>query len=365
MQQIAAFACRCLYRLRVWQTLLALEAAVGWRRQIVVLLYHHIRPDDDGSQPLSQVEEGVKLSTFENQVREFRRWYQPMNSEQVDAAINEKIGLSSDAMLVTFDDGYQDNRTLAGPVLRKHRIPAIIFLSTGYIETSKRFWWVRLNDAIRSLSSESLNPAVENLARWPDVADLLARASVADHCGRRQLRVPLAQILETKTGQEKKEILDALQVVADDCSATCLPILGWEGIRNMHGEGFEFGAHTVTHPRLTQIPAEQAQQEMVDSAQAIAEQTGQRPAAIAYPYGDYNGYVEQTAQQAGFSVAYTADPGVVVPGRTSPTRVPRMQLHASKRANLVLLIVVLKLGKYMSRLARLILLRYFGESFEI
>jgi peptidoglycan/xylan/chitin deacetylase (PgdA/CDA1 family) len=69
------------------------------------------------------------------------------------------------------------------------------------------------------------------------------------------------------------------------------PLLSWSEINEMHKYGFEFGAHTLTHPDLTQIPLTQAEHEIVQSKEAIQDHLGVKVKTFAYPYGKYNGNV--------------------------------------------------------------------------
>jgi len=63
------------------------------------------------------------------------------------------------------------------------------------------------------------------------------------------------------------------------------PMLGSNEIRQMQCAGISFGAHTVTHRDLTQLPAPLVEKETVTS-QVIPEQAlAQRTASFNYPSG--------------------------------------------------------------------------------
>lgn len=79
-------------------------------------------------------------------------------------------------------------------------------------------------------------------------------------------------------------------------SATRLPsqngreMLSWSETREMHASGsIRFGAHTLSHPDLTKLPAGRVESEVVDSKSIIEDALGARVACFAYPYGRYDG----------------------------------------------------------------------------
>lgn len=74
-----------------------------------------------------------------------------------------------------------------------------------------------------------------------------------------------------------------------------LPLADWEQIRAMKEKGFEFGAHTRTHPDLTKIPARDAEQEIVSSKLKIEEALGMPAITFAYPYGRLNPEIKAIA----------------------------------------------------------------------
>src|SRR5690242_15873348 len=52
--------------------------------------------------------------------------------------------LPTNALGVTFDDGYVDNLLIAKPILEEEKIPATVFVATGSIGSKKGYWWDEL-----------------------------------------------------------------------------------------------------------------------------------------------------------------------------------------------------------------------------
>ena len=67
-----------------------------------------------------------------------------------------------------------------------------------------------------------------------------------------------------------------------------LPLLSWSELAQMAAAGFEVGAHSVTHRRLTEISQAEAEREIVESKVAIEDRLGQSVQTFAYPFGLFN-----------------------------------------------------------------------------
>jgi peptidoglycan/xylan/chitin deacetylase (PgdA/CDA1 family) len=59
-------------------------------------------------------------------------------------------------------------------------------------------------------------------------------------------------------------------------------------------------AHTLTHPNLTKLSADQVRRELCGSSDAITAATGVRPTLFRPPYGAYNDTVRAVASQCGY-----------------------------------------------------------------
>ena len=70
----------------------------------------------------------------------------------------------------------------------------------------------------------------------------------------------------------------------------------------------EIGAHTITHPKLTKIPIEQARKEIIESKKWVESCTGKPCEMFCYPYGDHNEDTARLVRDAGFRGARTVVP---------------------------------------------------------
>ncbi|RMF61398.1 MAG: polysaccharide deacetylase family protein [Calditrichaeota bacterium] len=76
-----------------------------------------------------------------------------------------------------------------------------------------------------------------------------------------------------------------------------LPMLNWDQISEMSRSCFSFEAHTKNHPNLSQIPVEQAKEEIEQSKRDIEEHLGKSVEFFCYPYGHYNPKVYEIIKQ--------------------------------------------------------------------
>ncbi len=59
----------------------------------------------------------------------------------------------------------------------------------------------------------------------------------------------------------------------------------WDNVRELRAAGMTIGAHTVTHPILSRLSAEQQHEEIAGSQARLAVELGEVPHLFAYPVG--------------------------------------------------------------------------------
>lgn len=84
-----------------------------------------------------------------------------------------------------------------------------------------------------------------------------------------------------------------------------LAAMSWDGVRELRDAGWEIGAHSHTHPRLTQVDDAQLADELSRSRAICEQRLGEPCRSVAYPYGDVDERVIAAAGAAGFETGAT------------------------------------------------------------
>ena len=105
--------------------------------------------------------------------------------------------------------------------------------------------------------------------------------------------------------------------------------LSWAQIAALDAEPLcTIGAHTLTHPRLTTLAADDARREILQSKARLESMLGHSVDHFSYPHGDHNAAVAATVRSAGFRSALCAWGGSLrrhTP--VDPFLLPRIQLR--------------------------------------
>jgi len=124
------------------------------RQRGVIVLFHRVDDRLKGN-PLS-----CTWAEFDSFCRFFRRYFEVIPLSELLDRIEDGADVGG-SLVITFDDGYLDNRKTAAPILRVHRLPACFFVASGFVGSSTVPWW----DAELGINSEWMS--------WADVQELV------------------------------------------------------------------------------------------------------------------------------------------------------------------------------------------------
>jgi peptidoglycan/xylan/chitin deacetylase (PgdA/CDA1 family) len=277
--------------------------------QVGILLYHRVGPQNDNwsLKPLSP-------QSFEKQMEYFYRNYEILPLDRLVQYIQQGKPLREKAVVITFDDGYKDNYLYAYPILKKYHIPATIFLTTGHIGSSKLFWFDEVSYVIQLTPLNQLE--FDELGSYP-----LRTETDKFHASHIIIKRLKKLPEERKRGLIKKLINTCRVDIPANLGKELF--LSWGEIGEMHNDGVAFGAHSVNHPILTNLPLEEAKREILRSKKDIEENLGQSVTAFSYPNGNFNSEIVKFIKD-GFTCAVASGISKLITLKDNPYELDRI-----------------------------------------
>jgi peptidoglycan/xylan/chitin deacetylase (PgdA/CDA1 family) len=203
---------------------------------------------------------------------------------------------------VTFDDGYRNNRIYAAPLLLKYGVPAVMFVTTGYIGTDRLLWPYEVQERILCWSEPTLPLPGGRECHLPRgfTARYQLAECVREHC-------------KTLPFDEACAYLEALTAGGDmpGESRQSLTFMNWDEVCELAHMGFAIGSHTVEHAILSRLSKKRLWDELQQSKTTIERELSAPCRYFAYPNGgpsDLSAESEDALRQAGYKFAFTTTP---------------------------------------------------------
>jgi peptidoglycan/xylan/chitin deacetylase (PgdA/CDA1 family) len=233
------------------------------------------------------------------------------------------------SVLITFDDGYLDNYTVAYPILKSYGIPAAFFLPTAFIGSSRLPWW----DEIAFIVKKSRNRRIRLSYPRPVVFDLDSDGEV--RVCMNVLRL-YRQPAVADTDRFISELEGACETSRPNGSAE-RSFLNWDEAREMQAHGMAFGSHGHNHKILSKISVKDQEQEVRISRQVLECELGRKIDIMAYPVGARDCFTGDTVaalKRAGYRAAFSYYGGVNRAGRTDLFDIQRYGVGDQSRERL-------------------------------
>ena len=262
-------------------------------RTCQILAYHRVNDENDYYFP------AIPTIQFARQMEILAERFTLCSLERLLEGI-QTGDMPENAVAVTFDDGYRDNYQNAFPVLKRHSIPATIFLATGVIGTSLVLWHDRVFAAFRKTQAPCLAGLDSRIGRLP-------LGSLTEKLAAQKQVLNLLWSMDAHERELAIERLTEGLEVDGDKEINGL-MMSWEEALEMRRNGIDFGAHTVTHPILSRLSRESAAREINDSLNTIEKKLGSRVKSFAYPVGramDFDATTKALLEEAGCRCAVT------------------------------------------------------------
>lgn len=272
------------------------------RPALLALTYHRI-----GSAAGCEYDAGVysaHADSFCEQVDFLRRHYPVLTLDEALAALKRPSGLRTSSILLTFDDGYRDNYSVAFPLLKSMGVQATFFLPTCLVGTNALAWWDQIAYTVRHARRYRFRVA-ENMQEID-----LTRMN-ADQAIMRILRW-----FKSDGPARPAALVTAVAAACDGPVRQCAPdpqFVSWEEAKEMLEGGMALGSHTHSHRLLGRLTPEEQMEDVVQSRDVFRQKLGVAPRVIALPCGSSSLETPSILARAGYEAAFTTRCGVNLP----------------------------------------------------
>lgn len=293
---------------------LRLFDAFGAHSQFTVLTYHRVGDGAEASSFDHSVY-GPVSEEFDRQMKWLSRHTETISERDLLGAIKGRIKLPNRSVLVTFDDGYKDQLTVAAPILRAHRIPALFFITPSMIDQRSVGFWDHIARAVRLTTSTHLRIEGQefDLTRKDALLDIMRW--VKERPGH-------------STWELTRRIVSSLSVAPATMNEQDPELMTWDDIANLAHDSqrhdFSIGSHGMTHRLLGRLNREEQIQELRESKVRLENVLGIPIHSLAYPAGSFAHETPTLALEQGYQAVFSFETGFNNRNSLNPADIKRV-----------------------------------------
>lgn len=305
-------------------------------KRLYIVMYHYTRDLPHSRYPNIK---GLDYKLFEQQLIFFRENFHVVTMEEVLAVMENGGVFPDNALLLTFDDGYIDNFTVALPLLRKYGmqgsffIPGKTFTENVLLDVNKIHFILasapekELKDDLLDLLNQYRRDAGSG---YPSNEELYKRYAVPNRFDSGDV-VFVKRILQTAIPEEiRSEIASALfkkyvGLCENDFSRELY--MNRDQIRCLKENGMFIGLHGYDHYWLGNLGREEMERDMEKALGVMDEFIDRDRWVMNYPYGNYNEDVLKYIAGRGCRMGLTTQVRAADLERDDPYRLPRLDCN--------------------------------------
>jgi peptidoglycan/xylan/chitin deacetylase (PgdA/CDA1 family) len=262
-------------------------------KKLSILIYHQVLADFDPMRPCE-----VTAEQFETEVVRLKTYFNILTLRDAMQKLHHGT-LPKNPAVITFDDGYENNASVALPILKKHQVTATFFIASDFLNGGA-MWNDKVIELVRAWPKSTLS--VEDIPDESfDTSSMSAKRFSAEQLLLKLKYLPLEQRTSAVAKLEKSVALTGLMM--SDAQ-----------VLELHSAGMEIGGHTCSHPILATLKDEEAFKQIKDNKVYLERLLGEPIESFAYPNGkpnkDYSAATKQQVLKAGYKYAVSTCSGV-------------------------------------------------------
>lgn len=291
-------------------------------RSVLILGYHSVSEDREGRADFINPGIATQADRFSDQMRLLREKYRPTTLDEIAAWLREGIPIPARSVAVTFDDGYEDNYSVAAPIMERYGVRGAVYLSVDCVQKQKIPWFCRIQYLFREAGRRKSVLRDEEFGRTWNFGD------PDDHREAFALyNRSCAELEGENLDRRVAEFEDRFGFRPETESAPRM--MSFEQARELAGRGHAIGNHSLSHGNLARIPEESLDREIAGAHEILERELGRPVEHFSYPHPalapQWNERTLEMTERLGYRTAVLTRQDRIT-RRTPPLLLPRIML---------------------------------------
>jgi len=276
------------------------------RDNICILMYHGFYEKIEGNFHEYANGKHMRKEKFKSQMAYLKKHYNVISLRQLIDHLTTGEQLPDYAVVITIDDGYKSNYTVAYPIVKNLDMHITVFLTTSFIEKEEFLWTDRVEYTVARAVPKCYSLKSGETELFLDLRDYRAKKECIAEIKSELKTLQLEKREETVAGLEK--CVGQKLSNDGDIPAVFQP-LEWEDIIHMVKSGLvSIGNHTHRHGSLARCTSEHMSEELELCQNKLETQVGTYDRLFSYPNGkcgDFNLSTKRLLKESGYLCGLT------------------------------------------------------------
>ena len=247
--------------------------------------------------------------------------------DDIALSISNQMPLPPKSVAFTLDDGYEEQIEIATNIFSEYDCPATFYVCTGFVDGDLWFWADKVQFLVESCSSEQLKRLV---SFFPHLEFTRSEKLV--------VASQIIEYLKTRTLEEINRVIDSGVTAVDMTLPLNAPekysATSWSKLRAIEKRGMMVGAHSYSHPILSNENDDASKFEIERSTLDIKKNLQNPSNVFCYPVGrkqDFSQREIDFVRSLGYLAGISSMPGSMnVRSKQNLYSIPRFSFPDTK-----------------------------------
>ena len=273
---------------------------------ITILLYHGVT---------NHISFGIE-NNHKKHIQEdiFKRQMEFVKQTSNILSVDDLLDFSSEQkilgknVIITFDDGFENNYSVAAPILDSLGIPAVFYVSAGIVDTNLMFWVDVLEDCINLTDKQNIEIIMAERLYVFDMTTFESKLNalniIKGYCKR---------CVANEKDNIMQQVQEETRIVSKISHSPNYRKITWKQIKELNSNKlFTIGGHGMYHNILSKLDSKRLIEEISLSLGLLEYHLGEKVKHYSYPEGleeHFNQKVIDQLISSGVRCCPTAMPG--------------------------------------------------------